>query len=124
MKIHNSRDRLLELMLRFNLNQSELARKCGLDKSVISYYVNGKREPMQDNIYAISSAFNIDPAWLMGYDVPMMRTEPDAVDTDMIADFTLDKDKYELIQSISRLSPENFDQVKKFVSALLMCQKS
>ena len=75
MKISNSSRRLRELMTRLNIKQTDIANASGLEKSVISMYVNGHRLPRQDKIAQIADAFNIDPAWLMGYDVPMMRNE-------------------------------------------------
>lgn len=73
MKISNSTERLKELMNVYNLKQADICKKTGLDRSVISYYVNGKREPMQDNILLIANSYGIDPAWLMGMDVPMVK---------------------------------------------------
>lgn len=73
MKVCNSSDRIKELMSIYNMNQAEFVEKTGLTKSIVSLYVNGKREPMQNNIYIISHAFGVDPAWLMGCDVPMVN---------------------------------------------------
>lgn len=71
MKKSNSRVRLHELMDYFKLNQTELCKCTGLQKSALSNYLNGDREPRQDQISLIADPFNINPAWLMGYDVPM-----------------------------------------------------
>lgn len=73
MKISNSQKRLLELMQELNISQTDICVKTNLPKSVLSMYVHGKREPRQDKISQIADAYNIDPAWLMGYDVPMKR---------------------------------------------------
>lgn len=67
--------RLNELMSIYNLSQSDICRKTGITKSLVSLYVSGKRVPKQDNLYVISKAFNINPAWLMGLDVPMKPQE-------------------------------------------------
>lgn len=64
-------ERLVELMKYYNLSQADVCRRTGLTKSMVSLYVSGKRTPKQDNLYAISNAFNISPVWLMGLDVPM-----------------------------------------------------
>lgn len=73
MKSSNSKERLMELMRLFDLKQTDIAKRTGLDKSTISYYLSGKREPAQDNIFIIANTFNVDPAWIMGYDVPMVN---------------------------------------------------
>ena len=71
MKITDSQHRLIEIMHEFGVNQEEIARRTGITKSAISNYIIGKREPRQDKISMISEAFGVDPAWVMGYDVPM-----------------------------------------------------
>lgn len=70
-KISNSQQRIQELMSYYHLNQTELCNRTGIQKSALSNYLNGDREPRQDQISLIVDPFNINPAWLMGYDVPM-----------------------------------------------------
>lgn len=55
------------------MRQYELCQKTGIPKSAMSQYISGAFEPKQDRIYLISQALNVDPVWLMGYDVPMER---------------------------------------------------
>ena len=55
------------------MRQYELCQKTGIPKSAISQYISGAFEPKQDRIYLISQALNVDPVWLMGYDVPMEK---------------------------------------------------
>ena len=75
-KVSNSRNRLIELMEHYHINQTELCRRTGLQKSALSNYINGDREPRQAQISLIADPFNINPAWLMGYDVPMEMPTP------------------------------------------------
>lgn len=70
MKITDSKHRLKELLNESGDTQNEMARKTGLTKSAISNYINGTREPRQDAILKISNTYNVNPAWLMGCDVP------------------------------------------------------
>lgn len=67
--------RLKELISIYNLTQSDICKKTGITKSLVSLYVSGKRIPKQDNLYVISKAYNVNPAWLMGLDVPMKTQE-------------------------------------------------
>ena len=53
------------------MRQVDVAEKSGLDKAQISQYKNGKYEPMQDALYKLAKALNVNVAWLMGHDVPM-----------------------------------------------------
>ena len=83
MKISNTADRLRELLRDNGLRQvdfiSRLQPYCQMHdvkfgKSHLSLYLSGKAEPKQDKLSIIGMAFNINEAWLMGYDVPMSRT--------------------------------------------------
>ena len=66
-------ERLQELLRRKNITKAELSRRTGISKSSITHYVKGDWEGKQDSVYAISEAFNLNEAWLMGYDVPMYK---------------------------------------------------
>lgn len=61
--------RLQELMDRKNLNQTELGKMTGITPSSISDYLNERYKPKQDKIDAIARALQVDPAYLMGYEV-------------------------------------------------------
>lgn len=75
MKVSNTRLRLAEMMAYFNINQSDIVERTGVPKSSLSLWVNGKRTPGQKQLAMLSEPFNINPAWLMGYDVPMRTDE-------------------------------------------------
>ena len=70
-KISSFKDRLLALLSAQNITKADLSRLANVDKSSLSHYVKGEWEAKQDVIYRIAACFSIDPAWLMGYDVPM-----------------------------------------------------
>ena len=64
-------ERLTEAMKLRGKKQVELVRLTGIGKSSISTYLSGEYEPKQSNAYKLASALNVNPAWLMGQDVPM-----------------------------------------------------
>lgn len=70
MKITDSHNRLKELLETSGDTQADMVRKTGIEKSAISNYINGKREARQDKLIQIANAYNVNPAWLMGLDVP------------------------------------------------------
>lgn len=84
MKITDSKHRLKELIDILGISQTEFCNRCGLNKSALSNYLNGDREPRQDKLSLIADAFRISPSWLMGYDVPLeFKTAlPDALTQD------------------------------------------
>lgn len=58
-----------------NMKQSELCQRTKIASSAMSEYLSGKYEPKQDKIYLMSEALNVDPVWLMGFDVPMEKDD-------------------------------------------------
>lgn len=65
------KDRLKNGLDARNMKAVELSEKTRIPKSAISQYLSGYAKPKQDRIYLISKALNVDPGWLMGFDVPM-----------------------------------------------------
>lgn len=61
-------DILKDIMIDFDLNQSQLADKIGLKQSQVSEWLNGKSKPGYDNIKAICVALGISADRLMGLD--------------------------------------------------------
>ena len=53
------------------MKQTELAEITGIPRSAISHYIKGSFEPKQDRVFVIARALDVDPVWLMGFDVPM-----------------------------------------------------
>ena len=92
--------RLQELMNIKNINQVDLCQRTGIPKSSMSMYLSGERSPRQNRLSQIAEKFNISEAWLMGYDVPMERT-------DSLSDETLSqKDKRDILDIISSTKAE------------------
>lgn len=80
-KISNTSNRLKELMTIRDLKQVDILNKlqplCSIynvkfNKSDLSQYVSGKTEPNQDKLFILSKALDVDVAWLMGFDVPIV----------------------------------------------------
>ena len=69
--------RLHEAMLKRNVKAIELAEKTELTRCQISGYINGRCQPKNDKLYLISQALNVNPMWLMGFDVPINEDEAD-----------------------------------------------
>lgn len=96
--------RLQELMHIKNINQADLCQRTGIPKSSMSMYLSGERSPRQNRLSQIAEKFNISEAWLMGYDVPMERT-------DSLSDETLSqKDKRDILDIISSTKAELLSQ--------------
>ena len=69
-------ERLREAMNAKSLKQTDLVQRTGIGKSSISTYLAGSYEPKQTNLYKLAKALSVNPAWLMGQDVPMEAPLP------------------------------------------------
>lgn len=58
-----------------NMTQAELCQKTKIPKSALSEYIKGLYDPKQDRLIILSEALNVDPVWLMGFDVPMEKED-------------------------------------------------
>lgn len=58
--------RLRDLRVHRGLSQEELGKILSLDKSTISLYESGKREPAQDTLQQIADYFKVSLDYLMG----------------------------------------------------------
>ena len=67
--------RIAKALLIRNMRQSDLAEITKIPKSSLSLYLKGAYEPKDDRIYIIAKALRVSEAWLMGYDVPMEKSE-------------------------------------------------
>lgn len=67
------KERIIEALKYNRMSAKELSDKTGIPKSSISQYMSGYAKPKQDRIYLIAKALHVDEAWLIGYDVPMVK---------------------------------------------------
>lgn len=61
--------RLKELMDDVNETTYSLGEVINLSAATISRYADGKMAPKITTIYSMAEHFNVNPVWLMGYDV-------------------------------------------------------
>lgn len=99
--------RFIEAMNIRGLRQVDVAERSGLDKAQISQYKNGKYEPMQDALYKLAQALNVNVAWLMGHDVPMETNRKELEQKERVCDL-LEKcygsGAYELVELFAKLN--------------------
>ena len=84
MKRSSTSERLKQIMGERNLRQVDILNAASpyckrygikLGKNDLSQYVNGKVEPGQEKLTVLGLALHVNPAWLMGFDVPMSEDE-------------------------------------------------
>lgn len=73
MKKKEFSERLAEALSIREMTAAQLSRKTGIPEGTISCYKKGLYEAKQNRLWQIACALDVNPAWLMGYDVPMDR---------------------------------------------------
>lgn len=59
-----------------NMKPVELHEKTDISESLISKYLSGNAIARQRKLSILSEALNVNPVWLMGYDIPMENSIP------------------------------------------------
>ena len=67
------RVRLDKALADSDMKPADLARATGISEATISQYRSGYSKPKDKRLIQIANALHVDPAWLMGLDVPMER---------------------------------------------------
>ncbi|MDO4460808.1 MAG: helix-turn-helix domain-containing protein [Clostridia bacterium] len=119
----NTQIRLRRILTERNLRQIDLLNLAKpyceqyglkLSKSDLSQYLSGKVEPAQNKLFILAKSLNVDPAWLMGLDVPMTpkqapkeeTTVPQITDTER-----------QLLEQFKLLSPDQQEAFLKILQA-------
>ena len=108
-------ERLREILSIRDIKQVEITEKTGISKGALSSYLSGRYIPKQDNIYKLAKVLDVNPAWLMGLDVPM---EMPAAGGDSIAPVQLRPDETELLSKYNMLNDIGRNKAHEYVSDL------
>ena len=106
MKNELTAQRLALALSNANMRPQELADKSGVSKASISQYVNGSHAPSNISSGKMASVLNVNPLWLMGFDVPMIENKStNDQPTTITAHF--DSDEY---------TEEELEKIKEFAA--------
>lgn len=108
-------ERLKELMIDNNETTYSIGELLNLSAATISRYRDGKMSPKITTIYSIANHFNVNPVWLMGYDVEKnLNLTDDKVDLSTEEKILIEKfkkldseDKIKVIDYTDLLSSQN-----------------
>lgn len=89
--------------------QIDIANLSGISKSLLNKYLKGASEAGNLKLAKLADVLNVDPVWLMGYDVPMERGEITKVKNDKLN---------AIISSVEKLSEEDLEFVSKFLEKM------
>lgn len=115
------RHRLREALDSLQMKPIELAEKADVPKSMISYYLSGKSIPKADRVYKMAHVLGVNEAWLLGYDVPKVRTsEQKKNDTlvDVVSKLRNDPDFFDVVAQLAELPAGEYASIKSIISAL------
>lgn len=116
-RVATTAQRLREAMLQAGKKQIDLVNLTGIDKSSISYYLKGKYEPKAQSIRKLAIALNVSEMWLWGYDVSRERTKKNDKMVEVISRMRKDEDFYNLVELLSKLTPEQYDSIRQLLVA-------
>jgi transcriptional regulator with XRE-family HTH domain len=105
------------------MTQADLCTKAKISKSSLSEYISGKYEPKQDKIFMLSQALNVDPVWLMGYDVPMEKKEDQEIKKDSPTELQLSEGEKVLLDLFNRVPKDQQQLVLQMIRAALGSQE-
>lgn len=114
------KERLKEAMQQRGMRAVDLSAKTGIPKGAISYYTSGKSRPKADRLYTLAQALDVSEAWLLGYDVPMTRTD-DQKKNDQLAELIVrmrsDVDFFETVLALGSLTDSQYQSVRQLLTA-------
>jgi transcriptional regulator with XRE-family HTH domain len=90
-------------------------------KGAISYYLAGKSKPKTDRLYIIGQALDVSEAWLLGYDVPMTRTENHKKNDQLaklIVKLRTDEGFFNTVSTLAELTEEQYRSIELLLSTL------
>lgn len=124
--------RLKEVMEQNNQTVYTIAESLHLSAPTISRYMNGLMSPKLTAIQILANKFNIDPAWLMGYDVPKESLNVDTVKEETVGYGLTKKDEKDIIKILENMkktlttqeglmfdgNPASEDDIKSILDAM------
>lgn len=74
MKHEETAKRLQQILGTKNMKAQELSDRSGVAKASISQYINGTHKPSNVSAGKMAKVLEVDPLYLMGFDVPMKKS--------------------------------------------------
>ena len=114
------KERLKEAMRQRGMRAVDLSEKTGIPKGALSYYTSGKSKPKADRLHLLAQALGVSEAWLLGYDVPMHRTD-DQKKNDQLAELIVrmrsDAEFFETVLTLGALPESQYQSVRQLLTA-------
>jgi transcriptional regulator with XRE-family HTH domain len=95
------------------MKQTDLCKLTNIPKGSMSLYLKDAYEPKQDRIFLMAQVLGVSEAWLMGYDVPMIKKE------NTLDKQTLTESEKELLDLFRRVPEESRQMVIQMIQIAL-----
>ncbi len=116
----NFSENLKILLDKQNLKQADLCRLTGIQTSLMSEYVKGKKSPTIKNAIAIADAFRISLDTLVSNQVlsdnSLVSAKP--MPENIINELNVDNEIKQLVKEYSLLSDDDKELIKKMINSL------
>lgn len=116
MKHAETARRLALALKQKNLIAQELSDKADVGKASISQYLNGSHKPSNISSQKMAEVLDVNPLWLMGFDVPM---ESHTSDPTPLSSSQLTPAEQSLLTDFRQLNDEGQDKVCEYTSDLV-----
>lgn len=121
--------RLKQILMERGMKQVDIIELCKpyceqyglkLNRNDLSQYVSGKVIPKQDKLSILAMALNVNEAWLMGYDVPKIRTEEqnESSKCSIESSNSLRPDEQSLLYSYNQLNEAGKEEARQRVQEM------
>lgn len=115
------KDRLHEAMVLRGRKAADIAKDLDIPKSALSQYLSGKSKNMDSvRMYRICVYLNVSEAWMMGFDVPMNRTQEQKNNdtlSDIVVRLRTDEVFFGVVESLNALDAEKLELAKQVLNA-------
>ena len=113
------KDRLREAMERKGFRAVDLVERTGIPKGTISYYLTGHTKPKADRLYLLARALDVSEAWLLGYDVPIQRSDAQKKNDQLaklVARLKRDENFYNTVVALSNLTESQYRSIEQLIT--------
>lgn len=121
--IEDFRFRLCKALQIREMKPVRLVELTQIPMSSISQYMSGYANPKIDRIDKIAEALNINPAWLLGYDVPMEKDDIEK-QAKVLADIARSPEMMKRIMAYMSLSDKDKKMLDSIVDAYIANAKT
>lgn len=101
-----------------NMKAVEISKMTEISEPALSQYLSGRAEPKKEKAVLIAEALNVNCAWLIGLDVPMVT-----IDSIKNSGLSESKQYREVLLMLDRLNEEGLSKVSGYVVDLLEITK-